>query len=129
MTQGTVYIVQEPPPVRNVHTGKSIMKDLSSAQRYGRLMMLLGSSDQASLTPGPCLFQLQKGLRDFNPNEDYVCFAGGDPMSLALAMLVLRDYGFKEVQTLRWDRERGVDGERKPGGFYSPVTTPLRPHA
>lgn len=127
MAQGNVYVVQEPPPIWNRQTGKSVLKDLSSAQRYGRLMTVLGSSDQPSLTPGPCLFQLQKGLREFNPSDDYICFAGGDPMSLALALLVIRDFGIKEVKTLRWDRERTTSGERKTGGFYTPISTPLRP--
>lgn len=117
MNDPTVYVVQEPAAGR----------DFSSAQRYGKLVSVLTSREHASLTPGPALHKMSKCLRDFNPHKDYICFPGGDPMALALAMLALRDMGFKEVQFLRWERERSIDGERKPGsGFYINVSVPLR---
>ncbi len=124
--EGVVYVVQQPRPFRDRATGNTFPKDLSSAQRYGKLVPILDAEDHPSLTPGPSLFQLQKKLRDFNPERDYICHAGGDPMSLALALLVLRDLNLKEVQVLRWDRERSTQGERLAGGFYVPVLTPLR---
>lgn len=117
MSDSTVYMVQEPAAGR----------DLSSAQRYGKLVSLLSLREQASLTPGPSLFKLQKLLRDFNPDKDYVCFPGGDPMALALTMLTLRDMNFREIQYLRWERERSIDGERfNNRGFYLNVSVPLR---
>lgn len=125
--QSVVYVVQEPPPVYNRTEGKTVHKDLSSANRYGTLMPILSKGNQASLTPGPSLSELHRKLRHFNPDLDYICFAGGDPMSLALALLVLRDMNVKEVSILRWDRERSTDGVRTAGGFYTPVVTPLRP--
>lgn len=126
LDEGTVFVVQQPPPFKDRNTGAIVLKDMSSAQRYGKIIQLLESGEQPSLTPGPSLFTLQKKLRDFNPTKDYICYAGGDPMSLALALLVLRDFNFREVQALRWDRERSTSGERLPGGFYVPVTVPLR---
>lgn len=123
---GTVYVVQQPPPFRDRSTGTTVHKDMSSAQRYGKIVQLLEAADQPSLTPGPSLYTLQKKLRDFNPERDYICYAGGDPMSLALALVVLKDLNLREVQVLRWDRERSTDGQRLTGGFYVPITTPLR---
>lgn len=123
-----VYIVQEPPMIYDRASKRHFSKDLSSAQRYGRIVYILGPSDQASLTPGPCMHKLRKELKDFRPDADYICFAGGDPMSLALAMLVLRDMNINTATALRWDRERDTSGERKNGGFYVPVSTPLRPY-
>lgn len=126
-SEGSVYVVQEPPASYNRQTGGYVTKDLSSAQRYGKLVPILAQAQHASLTPGPSLFQMQKALRDFKPDRDFVCYAGGDPMALALALLTLRDYGFTEVQVLRWDKERDLDGNRLAGGYYTPVRTPLRP--
>lgn len=126
MVESTVYVVQEPPVVFNRVTGKYTNKDLSSANRYGKIVPILSAGEQASLTPGPSLRLLQRGLKDFKPH-DYICFPGGDPVGLALALLVLRDFGFKEVNVLRWDRERKTDGTRTSGGYYTPVLTPLRP--
>lgn len=123
-SKATVYLVQDPPPV--YRRGKPITKDLSSAQRYGKLMPILESDDQPSLTPGPMLHRMRKALTRFDPTCDYICYAGGDPMALALAMLVLAGMGLKEVPTLRWDRERDTAGTRKAGGFYVPVNVPTR---
>jgi hypothetical protein len=123
--EGTVYLVQEPPPIRT--SGGLITKDLSSAHRYGKLLTILTAQDQASLTPGPILNKLTRELHEFNPRTDFICFAGGDPMSLALALLALRNMNYSEVQTLRWDRARSIDGRREPGGYYVNVNTPLRP--
>lgn len=122
-TDRTVFIVQEPPPV--YRHGKTITKDLSSAQRYGRLEPILAPDEQASLTPGPCLHKLCKGLRGFNPTKDYICFAGGDPAGYALALIALRENGIREVSALRWDRERATDGTRTVGGYYVPVAMKL----
>lgn len=124
--EGVVYLVQQPRPFRDRLTGAVTPKDLSSAQRYGKIIPVLEADDQPSITPGPSLFVMQKKLREFNPERDFVCHTGGDPMSLALALLALRDLNLKEVQVLRWDRERATNGERLSGGFYVPVLTPLR---
>jgi hypothetical protein len=124
MSESRVFVVQEPPPMRR--GGAMVHKDLSSAQRYGRLVTILSSQDQPSLTPGPMLHKLSKALRDFDPSLDFVCFAGGDPMSLALALVALKDLNLRDVQVLRWDRERDTSGERMNGGYYVNISTPLR---
>lgn len=110
-----VYIAQEP---------RSNM-DLSSAHRYGRLEMVLDAKAMPSITPGPCLVAAERKLRAFRPDVDYLCFAGGDPVALALAMLALRGCGLKVISFLRWDRERDISGKRTAGGFYVPVHVPL----
>lgn len=125
MPDSIVYVVQEPPPV--YRTGRPpIFKDLSSAQRYGRIEYVLDQSDQPSLTPGPCLHKVSRVLRTFNPTNDYLCYAGGDPLSIAFAMIALKEMNFAEVSLLRWDRERDTDGVRTYGGFYTPVSVKLR---
>lgn len=124
MTEGTVYVVQEPPPFRR--GGRLVAKDLSSAQRYGKLVTILANDDQPSLTPGPALHELSKALRQFNPSTDYLCWAGGDPMSMALAIVALKEQGVHYVPTLRWERERDNDGQRTRGGFYVPIEVPTR---
>ncbi len=120
-----VYIVQDPPPmwVR----GKPITRDMSSAHRYGNMTFVLGQDDQPSVTPGPCLNRFRKVLKDFRPEHDFICFAGGDPMALALAFLALKEDNHPELQFLQYNRARDLDGERKKGtGYYVPVTVPLK---
>lgn len=123
---GIVYIVQDPPFVRR--PGKAAMtKDLSSAQRYGKLVKILEPGRQSSMEPGRCLMELVKALREFDPINDFLCFPGGDPMSLALAFVALEYNGIREFQYLRWERERDLNGERMTGaGFYVPVKVSLK---
>lgn len=66
-----------------------------------------------------------RSLHEFDKEKDYLCFAGGDPVSLALAMLALRDMGHVFINLLRWERERSPDGKKLYGGFYVPVKTKL----
>ncbi len=119
---GVVYLVQHPPAM--MRNGVPIEKDLSSAQRYGKVLHILGPRDQASLAPGPCLFKIKKTLRDFNPETDFLCYAGGDPHTLLLVGFALRDLNIRDARFLRWERERDTEGRRKPGGFYVPVGMP-----
>ena len=99
-------------------------KDLSSANRYGAVKFLLDSKDHASVMPGQVRHKLAKALQDFRP-EDYIFHPGGDNIAVLMAGSILRDLGFREVQWLKWDKERGTDGKPLPGGFYSPVKLPL----
>ena len=112
----TVYLVQEPRAA----------KDLSSAQRYGTLQPILGAGDDVGLTPGPALHKLARALRRF-AGDDYLCAAGGDPLGLALALVALRnETPLREVQFLRWERERDIHGRRLQGvGFYVPTKVQL----
>lgn len=121
--EGTVYVAQEPIPKRV--GGVPVAKDLSSANRYGKIRHLLKSNELVSQAPGPALNKMSRELKDFNPSCDYLCMVGGDFLSIALALLALRNMNFREVQLLRWERERSTSGERTAGGFYVPVTVPL----
>jgi hypothetical protein len=113
----TAYCVQMP-------RGKG--RDLSSANRYGTVETILSEIDNPSLNPAACLHKLSKALRDFGPH-DVLFSAGGDHLSLALALCVLKDQGFSEINYLRWERERDIDGQRKAGvGYYVKAPLPLK---
>ena len=126
MNEPVCYCIQEPLPFRDPQTGEKIPRDLSSASRYGKLEFLLTQEDLPSLLPAPTFFKIHKRLKDFRPDVDFVFFAGGDPFAVGLCFAVLRDMGFRAVTFLRWERERGIDGERMTkSGFYVPVTTKI----
>ena len=113
----TAFCIQAP-------RGKS--RDLSSANRFGDVETILGAKDNPMLSPGPVLHKLKQALRNFTP-DDMIFAAGGDHLSLGLALCVLKDMGFKEVQYLRWERERDINGQRKRGvGYYVKAPLPLR---
>jgi hypothetical protein len=111
------YCVQKP-------RGKQ--HDLSSANRFGRVVTILDEADNPSLNPAGCLHKINRALKEFSP-DDIIFMAGGDFLSLALALCALKDLGFKEVNYLRWERERDIDGTRKHGvGYYVQEPLPLK---
>jgi hypothetical protein len=120
--ESIVYVVQDPPPF--YRDGVQVSKDLSSAQRYGVLKPILSSRENASLMPGPVMQKFMRELNNFNPIRDYIAFCGGDPLGLSLALLALRELSIREVNFLRWERERSTEGSRTNSGFYVP--TPIR---
>lgn len=95
--------------------------DLSSAQRYGKVVPILDTTDYPGRIPGPALFKLRKALADYHP-EDYVCYGLSDPAAAFLAgMVFARQNLLREpVNWLRWERERSPAGDRI-GGFYTPT--------
>jgi hypothetical protein len=69
--------------------------------------------------------KIVQGLKDFKPG-DYLFHAGGDPYALLLVGAAIRNLGFSEVQTLRWEREIDMDtGRRLGSGYYVPSTIRL----
>lgn len=122
----TVYLIQEPRPFLNHRTGKDTTRDVSSAAQYGVLRHLLGADDQPTNMPGPCLNKIKSGLAGFDAEQDYILFAGGDPLGALLTGLALRDHPFPTVQFLRWDRVRDKSGQRNGTGVYTPITVNIR---
>lgn len=108
-----VFVIQQPQQVR----------DYSSASRYGAIEYLLQPNARPSLTPGPVLKKLVDTLqaKKFNPETDYLLWAGGDPLSMFLAGVALHQMGYSQIQFLVWERERDPEtGLRKDVGFYTP---------
>lgn len=106
-----VFLLQSPP----------LSRDISSASKYGTVMPIFTSEETPSATPLAGQQRLLDALTDFNPDLDYVCFAGGDPYVPFLAAAVLWQLGHDSVSMLRWDRQRDADGRRTGGGGYVPV--------
>lgn len=94
-------------------------RDYSSANRFGAIHFLLEKDESVLQTPGPIFFKLKKILREFKP-DDYLVFAGGDPWAIGMVFAILKDYHFKEVNVLRWNRNRCLDGNVV-SGFYTPI--------
>lgn len=109
----TVFVVQDPGPGR----------DFSTALEYGSLFFLLDSSDRPSYGNVPTLQKLRSGLANFS-EDDFIVWAGGDPLSPVLVGTVLRELGLSRFRYLRWERVRR-EGQRTGQGFYVPVTVQL----
>jgi hypothetical protein len=99
--------------------------NLSSAERFGTVVPVLGERESPSLALAPALTKMRTALRDYDPTSDHLLAAGGDQLASFLAGMVLTDEGILRndpVSWLRWDRARDFDGRRDPSnGSYEPV--------
>lgn len=105
-----VYLIQEP----------TSDKDLSSAAKYGKIVPLIGSDERPSTNIQFTINKLISILQNFNAEEDYICFAGGDPVIPMLIGVVMERLNFDEFNYLVWNRSRNIDGCRTGAGFYVP---------
>lgn len=105
-----VFFIQEP----------SERVDVSHAETYGEVCHLFPKNERPSYTPAPSYRKLQRLCAEISP-EDYVAWAGGDPLAAVIGGMVLGEQGFSEFNFLRWERVKDTDGNRLNRGFYAPT--------
>jgi hypothetical protein len=118
-----VYCIQE-SYTKDQETNAFIPRDLSSAQKFGSVEILLNSQEKGSLSPDTVLNKIEDRLADFNHETDYLCSTGGDPLNIGLVFCILTRWNVPFVKFLRWERER-VGGKPTGQGFYIAVQIPL----
>jgi len=100
-------------------------KDLSSAAKYGKIHSIIGVYDRPADNTISALSRLYESLADFDPKQDYICLAGGDPIVGLLTGVVLERLGIESFKQLYWTRERDEDGQRTGQGTYLPRTVSI----
>ncbi len=96
-----VYIVQRPAR-RDRATGEWIDKyDMTAAEKHGRLVQLLQHTNVAR-DMDQALARLEHRLSDWLPGDHLL--AAGDPVAIALAVLVASRYCGRHLSLLKWDR-------------------------
>lgn len=110
-----VFIIQDP----------GINRDFSSAVEYGTLVFVLEKTDRPSYDPRPSHQKIKERLNDTFTEEDYIVWAGGDPLAPVLLGTVLRELGFNKFRNLRWERVRDKNKKRTGEGYYVPITVEL----
>ncbi len=96
--------------------------DVSPAAIYGSIEFVLGPGDRTSSSPALSVGKLFTALESFDPDKDFVLWAGGDPLSCMLTGAVLSELGILRYKYLRFEKERGKSGPGEPvQGFYVPV--------
>lgn len=112
-----VYLLQEP----------TSEKDLSSAAKYGNIVPIIGSHEKPGWNIQVTLNKLKNKLQDYDPENDSICFPGGDPIVQLIAGIVLERLGFYEVTYLQWNRSRDPNNNPTGSGFYVPKKIQLKP--
>ena len=104
-TDPTVYVVQE---IAGTQTGSPKI-NIMGASHYGKFKFLLPEFSQMIFSPGPLIFKLRKGLKNFK-KKDFLLLTG-DPAIIGVACSIVSDITNGKYNLLKWDKQ-----ERK---YYS----------
>ncbi len=125
----TVYLIAQPSVSR---TGE--LPKLEPLAKFGQIKVLINPGEDPRFGPPRAIELITKRLKDFNPEEDYLAWAGGDTLAAVLTGVVLADLSlereFSHFNWLRFERGSNAAGERTvEGGRYVPivVTLPIPP--
>ena len=95
----TVYVIQEIPGTRSGNPKINIM----GASEYGQFKFLLPELSQIIFSPGPLVFKLRNGLKNFNA-KDYLLLTG-DPAIIGVACSIVSDITGGKYNLLKWDKQ------------------------
>ena len=94
-----VYVIQE---IAGTKDGKPKINILGAAE-YGTFKFLLPELSQMIFSPGPLIFKLRKGLKDYN-TEDFLLLTG-DPAIIGVACSIVSDITNGKYNLLKWDKQ------------------------
>ena len=113
MSERKVYVVQEIPGSQ-AGTPKINIMGAAAYSTTNDFNFLLPEFSQMIFSPGPLIFKLRKGLRNYTP-EDYLLLTG-DPAIIGVACSIVSDITHGKYNVLKWDKQ-----ERK----YYPIAINL----
>ena len=105
-----VYVIQE---IAGTKDGKPKINILGAAN-YGTFKFLLPELSQMIFSPGPLIFKLREGVRNYTI-QDYLLLTG-DPAIIGVACSIVSDITNGKFNLLKWDKQ-----ERK----YYPIQVNL----
>jgi hypothetical protein len=73
------------------------------ATSYGRLKFLLPELSQIIFSPGPLIYKLRQGLKNFS-KRDYLLLTG-DPAIIGVACSIVSDNTNGKYNLLKWDKQ------------------------
>ena len=111
--KSTVYVIQEIAVTQSGNPKINIM-GASSYSTSGEFNFLLPEFSQMIFSPGPLVFKLRQGLKDFT-KDDYLLLTG-DPALIGVACSIVSDITNGKYNLLKWDKQ-----ERK----YYPIAINL----
>jgi len=95
----TVYVIQE---IAGSQAGSPKI-NIMGASSYGKFNFLLPEFSQIIFSPGPLIYKLRKGLKDFKEG-DYLLLTG-DPAIIGVACSIVSDIRNGKYNLLKWDKQ------------------------
>ena len=105
-----VYVIQEIAGTKSGNPKINIM----GASSYGKFKFILPEFSQMIFSPGPLIYKLRQGLKDFKEGDHLLLT--GDPAIIGVACSIVSDITNGKYNLLKWDKQ-----ERK----YYPITINL----
>ncbi len=101
MKEKKVYVIQEIAGSADGRPKINIIgaSDYSTSRDF---IFLLPELSQIIFSPGPLIFKLRKGLKDFT-TEDYLLLTG-DPAVIGISCAIVSDNTNGKFNLLKWDR-------------------------
>jgi hypothetical protein len=95
----TVYVIQEIAGTREGRPKINIM----GAAEFGTFKFILPELSQIIFSPGPLVFKLRQGLKNFS-KDDYLLLTG-DPAIIGVACSIVSDITNGKYKLLKWDKQ------------------------
>jgi len=97
--ESIVHVIQEIPGTKEGRPKINIM----GAAGYGKLKFLLPELSQIIFSPGPLIYKLRQGLKNFS-KKDYLLLTG-DPAIIGVACSIVSDNTNGKYNLLKWDKQ------------------------
>lgn len=99
-----VFLISEPPSMRN----SSLGPDMRQLMSFGTIHIILSHADFPVMRSDQAVNKISQALQlyDYDPDVDYIAWAGGDPVALLLIGAYLGDMGYERVKWLRYTKPR-----------------------
>ena len=97
--ESTVYVIQEIAGTKSGNPKINIM----GASHYGKFKILLPEFSQMIFSPGPLIYKLRQGLKNFKQG-DYLLLTG-DPAIIGVACSIVHELTGGKFNLLKWDKQ------------------------
>tara|TARA_R100001443_G_scaffold27835_2_gene41019 strand:+ start:1632 stop:2018 length:387 start_codon:yes stop_codon:yes gene_type:complete len=102
MSESRVFVIQEIAGTKAGNPKINIM-GASTYSSSGKFKFLLPEFSQIIFSPGPLVYKLRQGLKDFK-KEDYLLLTG-DPAIIGVACSIASDITNGKFNLLKWDKQ------------------------
>ena len=102
MSERKVYVIQEIAGTKAGNPKINII-GASNYSSSGKFNFLLPEFSQMIFSPGPLIYKLRQGLKDFKV-DDYLLLTG-DPAIIGVACSIVSDITNGKYNLLKWDKQ------------------------
>ena len=99
MSERIVYVIQK---IAGTQVGNPKI-NIIGAQKYGEFKFLLSEFSQMIFSPGPLVYKLRQGLKDFKEGDHLLLT--GDPALIGVACSIVSDITNGKFNLLKWDKQ------------------------